>query len=247
MSPIKKEPLLTHDRNLLIGKIFAAGAIVSLILEFVIFFFLTQSNAAVQLLSWVINFISAILFIFVLFILRYYLLNFKMHRTRIALMTLIILSIIEFFYGKLSTVLMIFIGHFVHDYTYWFEVSGAIQSILTMASHTALLITGIMLIAGRGDFVGGLRALGVSFVLKAMAFVASIFVRNYMVDEYIANQESKEGLLGLMDMMSTHNGIEYIFSLIYSFGNIFTIIILFIFIWIMARAKKHTLYWQDPL
>lgn len=244
MSPIKKEPLLTHDRNLLIGKIFAAGAIISLILESVCAYFSTGTSIGMEIGAFVLNFASTIFFIFVLFILRYYLLNFKMHKTRIALMTFIILLIIEFFYGKLSTVLLIIVGHIMHNYLIWFEVSSVIQSILAIMTQATLLVTGIMLIAGHGDFVGGLRVLGVAFVLKAITFVAATFVRNHLIDEYITNQELPGSL---PDMMSPQDAIQQIMNYTNAFDNILTVIILLIFICILVRARRHTLCWQDPL
>lgn len=246
MSPIQKEPLLTHDRNLLIGKIFAVTAIILIIIESIFTYFSIPMNIGMQLGSFAINFISVILLIFILFILRYYLLNFGMDKTRIAVMTLIILLIIEFAYSKLSTVMLFFIGRMYGVESY--ATSAIIHSVFVIITLAAYLVVGIMLIVNRNDFVGGLRILGATFVLKVAAFGAFTFLRIRTTDEYVANQESGgKGLMGLIDSLPGPEVIQYIFNMFNILGNIPNILILLAFIYVLARAKKHTLCWQDPI
>ncbi len=245
---IKKEPLLTHDRNLYIGQIFAVVTIVFIIIESVFTYFSATDSIAMKLGAFAINFLTIIFYLFTLFILRYYMLNFGMHKLRIATMTLIVLLIIQFIYTKLVMVSNIFIGHIsIHALTEWITVNNYIQAVLVGIILITYVVAGVMLIGNRTDFVGGLRILGVIFILTVISVVAATWGRNYMIDQYLANQETGEGLLGLLDTMSNQHIIQHILNVGSIAENIPIILIELTLIYILAKAKKHTITWQDPL
>jgi len=238
---LRKEPQLTHDRNLLLGQLFCAITIGIILIECLLTLFLSRENPAIQLSVFSINFLSSLFYIFVFFILRYYLLNFRMDKIRIALMTTIVLLIIQFLFSKGSTVLSVFIyRHF--DSETLMMLTANTKSIIHFIILLAYFVTGVMLIANKSDFVGGLRIVGAAFILKVLCSVAGAFGRNVLIDRYISMQHTEAP-----DGMIVGNMIEYIFNISNILAFIPDIIILVILIFLFTRAKQHTIQWQDPM
>lgn len=238
---VKKEPLLSHDRNLLLGQVFSAITIAILIVECLLMYFYNYNSPGIQLAVFGVNFLSAVFYIFVMFILRYYVLNFNMDKLRIILMTLIIFLIIQLAFSKASLPFTIYIYRLSYEPEYWMGIMESIQAAIHLVILLTYFIGGIILLFNKTDFVGGLRWMGALFVLKVISSVTALWGRNMMTDKYIATQN--EGAVG----QTAGDMISHLYILSNILPYIPPVLILLIFIFILEKAKQHTISWQDPL
>ncbi len=167
-------PHLLFTKYIQAGKILASILMVLAIVNIASRFFVPYSNYAYVLIAF-IDTIDVLAFAALLFMFRYYLLNFRLKGVRTAIMALIILNLVMFAIGRILLNFEAMSPEPVilwRDYTVYDIMDTSYRAARNLIAWAIYTYMGAKLYRFKEDFVGGLQPMGqVCFIVVATGVI----------------------------------------------------------------------------